>query len=115
MAGEEHLSARLAKIESAIEGIFQNLKTLTALEVHHSETRESLERAFASIKEARQEFKDDFEKRDVVMRDFDTRIKNIEIVVPGFKRTSRWGERIENIVVSVIVMALLGLIIVKTI
>lgn len=80
---EEVIGYRVGKLETAIETIAESLQTLTRLEIHHSETRESLERAFKAIEENRKAYELSCDK-------VDQRLRGVELQMPILKMTSRW-------------------------
>ena len=101
MENEKVLEFRVATLErehgetlAAIKSIDNSLKTLTALEVHHSQTREALGRAFTDIE------------------DHETRLRKVETEMPTMKLVRNWV--IAGVIgcVSMVGVAVAGLVIV---
>ncbi len=66
------LEGMVGEIRSAVKSIDGSLKTLAALEAHHSETRASVSRAFTDIE------------------DHETRLRGIEADLPTMRLVRNW-------------------------
>lgn len=85
----------VSEIKDSVKSIAASLHTLTSLGVRHEETRDALGRAFDELKQ------------------HDARLENIETVMPGLKEARGWAVRGMLAVVSVVGIAVMGLVIVS--
>lgn len=85
------ITYRLGAIEDAISTVSKSMQQLVILEQKHIETREALGRAFDNIE------------------DHDARIKKIEIELPTLTLTRGWILSGVITIVSLVVLAALGL------
>lgn len=69
----------ISEIRDAVTAIARGVDTLASLEVRHAETRSALERAFAAIAKAEQE-----------ATDLESRVRAVEIAMPGLKEVRAW-------------------------
>lgn len=90
MSGTEE---RIAKVESAIEGIQDCLKTLVRLEEGHANFKETLGRQFSKIEEQ------------------DERIRRMETEMPTLKQASRWVFGAVSGVVGIVALAVIYLVV----
>ncbi|RMG36518.1 MAG: hypothetical protein D6732_08145 [Methanobacteriota archaeon] len=88
---QEHLAADMSEIKHSIKDIAQSLRTLTKLETEHTETRDSLKRAFGRIDE------------------LDGRIRSIEDEMPTISLSSKWVFRAALGIIGVIMILIIKL------
>ena len=73
------VEAAVNEIKDAVATIASAVQAIAALEAHHSETRNGLERAFNAIANVEKEVKE-----------FDKRLRDIEVAMPGLKEVRTW-------------------------
>lgn len=85
----------VGEVSSAVKSIDASLKTLTSLEIHHNQTRESVGRAFADIE------------------DHETRLRKVEDDMPTMRLVRNWV--IAGVIgcTSMVGVAMAGLVIVS--
>lgn len=86
------------KIAEAVQEIAKSTNQLAQLEIRHAETRDGLERAF-----------DEIGRIQTSDKEIDTRLKLIEVEMPGLKETRSWVLRAMLAVLSVVGLAVVGL------
>lgn len=96
------LESAVGKIADAVQEIAQNTTQIAQLEVRHSETRDGLTRAFGEIEK--------LQKKDT---DADTRLKAIEVEMPGLKETRGWVTRAMLAIIAVVGLAVVALVVTK--
>ena len=89
------MAASVNKMEQAMVTIADSLKSLTRLEVMHSETRAAADRSLRAH------------------ADNEKRIREIEIAMPTLKLASNGFVRIVLVVITVIVAAVVGSVLIK--
>ena len=93
----DKLEQRQDKVEVAIDSIAKSLQSLVVLEERHSQTRESLERAFLAIKAT------------------DVKIETMEVKVPSWDRSAHLVDLAMIGVCTIVGIALIGLVVVKVV
>lgn len=78
-----NLESTVNEIREAVKSIDRSMQTFARLEVHHSETRDALGRAFAEIEELKKEQRE-------YLKDHETRIRMIEQEMPTTKLVRGW-------------------------
>jgi hypothetical protein len=96
------LEQAVTKIADAVSEIAANTTQIAKLEIRHTETRDGLDRAFQEIRNLQAE--------DKVT---DSRLKVIEIEMPGLKETRGWVTRAMLGIVAFVGVAILGLVVLK--
>ena len=91
------IEQRQDKFEVAMDSIARSLQSLVVLEERHSQTRESLERAFLAIKAT------------------DIKIESMEVKVPSWDRSAHLVDLAMIGVCTIVGISLIGLVVVKVV
>jgi len=101
MSGVELLEHRVGEVEravsdirDAVHSISEAVQAIAALEERHAETTRALGRAFTAI------------------QDVDTRVRAIEVVLPGLKEIRRWVIAAVLGIVGLVGVGLIGVVVV---